>query len=730
VQAAEPPVKVEGLRVGLGERNQFKVGAWAPLRIQLKGGREGFAGFMDVVAPDDDGTPTVFRRAVSLNPDTTEWVSSYVRLGSMNSDIHIQMRDERGHAVGREISTESLPQQVDSLPADKIVIGTLGHAQGVDTIPALSGFATNDQAGRGDSFVQVIPLRVPDGIPARWYGYDALEALVIDTNDKDVMAALDAGRGEALQAWVRSGGHLVIAVGGNWQQVNDSVLEPMLPARPSGRVQLDDPSTLEQFAGSTKPVTRGTHTVTITRLEVNESRGGIAQDSTPTPLVVRGPYGFGRVTMLAMDVDQKPFSDWEDRGLFWTKALDLHRNTEEGASASAPAPGSRAIMQGNVTDLSTLLHSALEQFGGVKLVPFGWVAFFIFLYILLIGPGDYLFLKKVLKRMELTWVTFPLIVLTVSLLAYYAAYAVKGTELRINKVDAIDLDQQTGQLRGTTWVTLFSPQNRDYDLSLEPQSLTEAKGRGNAADVMLTWFGVPEAGFNGMNSSGRLGLSGSAYSYGPTSPQQAPDKPESLKQVRVPIWSTKSFIGRWSGQSGPVLESNLEMVGTDRLAGTVTNLLKKPLHNVNIFFGKQVYYGLGTLGPGETVRVELKETRTVVGFLEDQNRSLPNEPWNMQKAQLPRADLVRTLMFHDGGGARATVLSSHPLHYLDLTGQLALNRPMLVAMIEGPGAALSLGDEPQKPKLEQTTVLRVILPLGKAKPDATPDAAAEAKDEK
>jgi hypothetical protein len=51
-------------------------------------------------------------------------------------------------------------------------------------------------------------------------------------------------------------------------------------------------------------------------------------------------------------------------------------------------------------------------------------------------------------------------------------------------------------------------------------------------------------------------------------------------------------------------------------------------------------------------------------------------------------------------------------------------------MIEGPGAALSLGDEPQKPKLEQTTVLRVILPLGKAKPDATPDAAAEAKDEK
>ena len=89
-----------------------------------------------------------------------------------------------------------------------------------------------------------------------------------------------------------------------------------------------------------------------------------------------------------------------------------------------------------VTDLSTQLRAALEQFPGVKLIPFGWVAFFIFLYILLIGPGDYFFLKKVLKRMELTWITFPTIVLTVSLIAYYAAYVLKGNDLLVNKVDS------------------------------------------------------------------------------------------------------------------------------------------------------------------------------------------------------------------------------------------------------------------------------------------------------
>ena len=45
--------------------------------------------------------------------------------------------------------------------------------------------------------------------------------------------------------------------------------------------------------------------------------------------------------------------------------------------------------------------------------------------------------------MELTWITFPTIVVTVSLLAYYAAYVVKGTDLRVNKIDVVDVDLET-----------------------------------------------------------------------------------------------------------------------------------------------------------------------------------------------------------------------------------------------------------------------------------------------
>jgi len=708
---AEPPVKVEAFQIGLGTEHSYKVGTWTLVRVQLKADRSApFQGFLDLIVPDDDGNPTVLRRVVSVDAGATEWVVTYARPGQTEAVFAAQLRDKNERPVGREVLSSSFLQNVKSLTSDQTVLATLGNPHGVQALPTLPAFAGDTSR---DSVVAVSPIRIPDGMPGRWYGYDAFDAVVLDTNDMNVMAALEAGRGEPLKAWVRNGGHLVVAVGGNWQQVRDSVLEPMLPAVLSGRTQLDDLGTLESFAGSNKPITRtGSQPVTVTKLIDVDARAGKALDSSTTPLVVRGPFGFGRVTLIALDVDQKPFVGWEDRPLFWVKALDLPRRTEE---ASASGAAGRALYQRGVNDMATLLRNKkLEEFPGVRLVPFGWVAFFIFLYILLIGPGDYLFLKKVIKRMEMTWITFPLIVLTVSVVAYLAAYAVKGTDLRVNKVDAIDIDQQTGLMRGSTWFSVFSPQNRDYDVVAIPQQVESetVSAPQPGTETILSWFGAPESGFGGMNNSSRLGLSGSPYSYAPRDENQAPDRPESLKQVRVPIWSVKHFIGRWTGTGAQVLDTQLEPVGTDRLAGTITNRLDRPLSDAILAFGKQVYV-LGSMAPGETVQVELMNDRTLAGYLGDRARNFPVEAWNLQQATFSRSDLIRVLMFREAAGGRATSLPSNPLHYLDLSGQLALDRPMFVADIDRPAATLKLGGASKPPQVEQTTLLRVILPLKK-----------------
>src|SRR5215831_15866359 len=65
-EAAGPSrLGVETVRAGFANKsknNLFKVGCWTPVWIQLRGGSERFAEMMEVVVPDDEGTPTTYRQ--------------------------------------------------------------------------------------------------------------------------------------------------------------------------------------------------------------------------------------------------------------------------------------------------------------------------------------------------------------------------------------------------------------------------------------------------------------------------------------------------------------------------------------------------------------------------------------------------------------------------------------------------------------------------------------------
>ena len=78
--------------------------------------------------------------------------------------------------------------------------------------------------------------------------------------------------------------------------------------------------------------------------------------------------------------------------------------------------------------------------------------------------------------------------------------------------------------------------------------------------------------------------------------------------------------------------------------------------------------------------------------------------------------MLGEMMFHDSestSGQRVAFSPAGPAHDLDLSGQLALGRPMIVATIDRPGTELVLKDSTNEAKIEQTTLLRVILPLKK-----------------
>ena len=151
-------------------------------------------------------------------------------------------------------------------------------------------------------------------------------------------------------------------------------------------------------------------------------------------------FGLGRVTVIGFDLDRSPFAEFPQRPEFWDWVLrEGGANRASAGSDGKPRPGAAALTE-EEDELAVALRTHVDTFEGVPVVSFGWVALLIVLYILLIGPIEYFFLKRVLGRLELTWITFPIIVLTVSLAAYFTAYSLKGRDLKVNKIDVVDVD--------------------------------------------------------------------------------------------------------------------------------------------------------------------------------------------------------------------------------------------------------------------------------------------------
>src|SRR5215210_4780822 len=106
-RGAPPPVTIENIRVGFRQEAQgqsFKAGTWTPVRVDLKGGPARFQGVLEVVVPDDDGTPTVVRRAVDVAADGLATVTAYVRPGSLNPEFAVSVLDARGRRRARAVA--------------------------------------------------------------------------------------------------------------------------------------------------------------------------------------------------------------------------------------------------------------------------------------------------------------------------------------------------------------------------------------------------------------------------------------------------------------------------------------------------------------------------------------------------------------------------------------------------------------------------------------------------
>jgi hypothetical protein len=619
---APPRIDDKGIRIGLRDGPNVarsRNGVWTPVTVPLQTGGEDLPPDQyRIVVETTDGEAVPYRYTVpvpAIPANSTQAVFAYVRPGSTGATFSVALQKTDGSEVQRveDLSRDSTKMEI--LEPNEVLYLTLGSSlHGLKTAPKPGAVEPAPQLDSQGEDVPVPGFSSIDNVadlPDRWFGYESVDVIVITTSsDTFVQQLLDMNKArcDALLDWVRRGGRVVLSVGRNQQSVAKWLEKvPLIDGVLLGRIPRQSLPSLQMWCGADPRQKQALRQLEIVRVQPRPSMHGLVyEDSVPGDLEVRpilwqSSCGLGRVILVAFDLDAPPFSTWEGQGAFWRK---LQEEVAPRVSAGdVSLPGSPFVQGG---ELAVDLKRGLESFRDVPVIPFGWVALFILFYIVLVGPLDYLVLKKLFKRLELTWITFPVLALIVSVAAYATAYYFKGDELRINKIDLVDIDLHgPGQVYGHSWFTLFSPRIRNYTLNLEPAT-PDWGGRWDANDTGAPASPMMVATMDGLETglgSNSQGLFRRPYEY-------AADA-SGLLRVPVPLWATRTFTASWrvplkdaqhKDRPSP-LQAELRISRDGRaLSGGITNNLQAELQSAVLFFQGQ-WYLLGNLAPGETREV-------------------------------------------------------------------------------------------------------------------------------
>ncbi|HUY36589.1 MAG TPA: hypothetical protein VMV69_27890 [Pirellulales bacterium] len=721
-RAAGPAIV--GVEVGFA--GHYRVGYWTPVEVALRGGDREWEARVELTVPDGDGVGSRIRSepfTLAAGEETRTLV--YVKFGRLKSDLSVELR-QLEQVVARRVFAADERSAVfkPALSSRRQLVLTLGGTLGVGE--AL-GRPRRDQADP----VTVVGLDTAARLPTRWYGYEGVDWLVVSAAEADVYAALepDSQRAAALARWVELGGRLLVAAGPDAPRLfaPGEPLARFLPGELSGPTRLPRTGVLETYSGTSHPIVFPPGRRVLDAIKLRDVAGVVEARDGDLPLVVRAPRAFGTIVFVAVDLGRAPLAEWPGRNGFVARLFDgkPDRGQDEGEL------GKGAATYLGITDLAGQLRGALDQFAGVKLAHFGLVAGLAFVYVLLIGPLDFLLLRWI-KRMEWTWLSFPLIAVSFCGLALALAGAWKGHALRVNQVDLVDVDVAGGLLRGTTWLNVFSPGNESYDLTLAPKSQppgraetpgrAEPPGRAETVaeaegpEVLMSWQGLPGGALGGMEQAA-IGLGPPMHPYSFSASLDA------LDDVPIPIWSTKALTARWQQTVEPPLESRLT-AGPDGVAvGSVTSKLPLTLTNCMLASGRWVYE-IDELKPGRTVTLRAGSQITFQAVLKgaklvrersERKETLihVNTPYDPASFDVPR--ILRQMMFYDvSGGRRYTGLSNRYQEFADLSAHLALGRAVLWALVEDGAGAAELRRDGQRlagPDDRHWTLYRFVLPV-------------------
>ncbi len=454
---------------------------WGPITVYVTTGERAVAGLIVVDFPQDETQSARIAVPFAATPNKTTLVPIVAALPGSCDRVRFTMVDEHGRDV-RSISytqamsdrTASLPPLLESARGVFVCVGRCSLADSLRTWtsagePVLAprtmraGKVAATRAELDWAWTRAAAGQAPlEELPSSWMAYDGVVAVVVNPQSFGPSGRTADPRAiEAVQAWVRSGGRLVVIADGpgdGWRAWIPEEARALVDLDPAGvsplpRVVSDavagamrasaQPKTLEnEPQTSPEPTLPGPAAAAACRVvHISDAAARLGWNTRwevgpGISLLAEGPVGYGQVVVLGLDPMRAPAQmSAKAAAPVWKSALEPAAMDWLRRAGGAQSSG---YWTGGPQDRAS--NAAIERVGDVPVIGdsiFVVIAGAVLVLVALVGPGDYFILRR-LKAGQRSWMTALLWIALACGFAYAAPRLLRTAPTQINRLSVVD----------------------------------------------------------------------------------------------------------------------------------------------------------------------------------------------------------------------------------------------------------------------------------------------------